>query len=90
MNKNISEQERRKLNKKLVKKTFVSEFKNESKRKMNVIDFICAFIACFVAEAIVEILQIDSWFFDIVVSIPIIAIVLFVLEIFVEKLKSKF
>ncbi len=90
MGKNISEQERKELNKKLIKRSFVSEFKNGIKTEMNVIDLICAIIACIVADVIVEILQIDFWLLDMVISIPIIAIILFVLEIFVEKIKSKF
>lgn len=92
MNDNISEQQRKELNKKLLKRTFVSEIKSGKKEKILkiVIDFVSLFIAFCIADLIVEILQIDFWLFDMVVSIVFVMIMLFISEIFVKKLKSKF
>ena len=92
MSDNISEKERKELNKKLIKRTFVSEIKSRKKEKLLkiVIDFICLFIAFFAADLVVERLQIDFWLFDMVVSIVFVMIMLFISEIFVEKLKNKF
>lgn len=92
MNDNISEQERKELNKKLLKRTFVSEIKSGKKEKLIkfVIDFVCLFIAFFVADLIIESLQIDFWFFDMIVSIVLAMIMLFISEIFVKKLKNQY
>lgn len=92
MNDNISEQERKELNKKLLKRTFVSEIKSEKKEKLLkiVIDCVCLFMAFLVTDLIVEKLQIDFWLFDMIISVVFAMIMLFVSEIFVKKLKSKF
>ncbi len=92
MNDNVSEQERKKLNKKLLKRTFVSEIKSGKKEKMLkiVIDFVCLFMAFFVADLIVERLQIDFWLFDMLISVVFAMIMLFVSEIFVKKIKCEF
>ena len=87
MNNNTSEQERKKLNKKLMKNTFVSELKSEIK-KFKVKDFIITIIGFLVADIIVEVLHIDFWLLDIVASILIIILVIFVLNMFNIKFKK--
>lgn len=87
MNNNTSEQERKKLNKKLMKNTFVSEFKSEIK-KIKVKDFIFTIIGFLVADIMVEVLHIDFWLLDIVASILIIILVIFVLNMFNIKFKK--
>ena len=87
MNNNTSEQERKKLNKKLMKNTFVSEFKSEIK-KIKVKDFIFTIIGFLVADIMVEVLHIDFWLLDFVASILIITLVVFVLNMFNIKFKK--
>ena len=87
MNNNTSEQERKKLNKKLIKNTFVSEFKSEIK-KIKVKDFIFTIIGFLVADIMVEVLHIDFWLLDIVASILIIILVIFVLNMLNIKFKK--
>lgn len=87
MNNNISEQERKKSNKKLMKNTFVSEFKSEIK-KIKVKDFIFTIIGFLVADIMVEVLHIDFWLLDIVASILIIILVIFVLNMLNIKFKK--
>ena len=47
-------------------------------------------MAFLVTDLIVEKLQIDFWLFDMIISVVFAMIMLFVSEIFVKKLKSKF
>lgn len=87
MNNNTSEQQRKKLNKKLMKNTFVSEFKSEIK-KIKVKDFIFTIIGFLVADIMVEVLHIDFWLLDFAASILIIILVIFVLNMLNIKFKK--
>ncbi|MBR2447523.1 MAG: hypothetical protein IKB29_00915 [Clostridia bacterium] len=85
MNNDTSEQ--KKSYKKLIKNTFVSEFKSEIK-KIKVKDFIFTIIGFLTADIMVEVLHIDFWLLDIVASILIIILVIFVLNMLNIKFKK--
>ena len=77
----VQEKERKELNRKLIKKTFATE----SKGKKFIIEFIGLFIAFLIADLVVEILKIDYWLFDMLISIGMIMI----MQIFLEKIKGR-
>ena len=85
MNNDTSEQ--KKSYKKLIKNTFVCEFKREIK-KIKVKDFIFTIIGFLTADIMVEVLHIDFWLLDIVASILIIILVIFVLNMLNIKFKK--
>lgn len=90
INDNISEQERKELNKKLLKKTFISEIKSTGTEKnlKIIIYFISLFIALLISDLIIESLHIDFVIFDIFITAVIIMVLLFVGEILIEKSKK--
>ncbi len=91
MDNNKSDQERKKLNKKLLKDTFVSVFKSREKITFLeiVIDFIAAFIACFLSDCIVQRLSIGFWLIDIVITAGFLVIMLFIGTMLFKKIKKK-
>ncbi|MFT4005692.1 MAG: hypothetical protein QM683_08650 [Lacrimispora sp.] len=83
-----NEKERKELNKKLLKNTFKSEVKNRKKVKIYeyIIDFIGIFIALYLADLIVGILSINSWFMDMVINAVLIFVIVSISSIFVRKI----
>lgn len=88
MDNNKSDQERKKLNKKLLKDTFVSVFK--SREKITFLEIvIAAFIACFLSDCIVQRLSIGFWLIDIVITAGFLVIMLFIGTMLFKKIKKK-
>ncbi len=91
MNNNKTEQERKELNKKLLKTTFASEMKN--KRKTNsverMVQFLCLFIALLLSELIVGTLEIEFWLTEVVVSLVLVTVILFIETKIVDKIQNR-
>lgn len=81
MDKNVKEQERRYLNKKIIQKTAASEFKNSQKfLKKFTFNFIILFITFALSNFIVDIFSINSWFLKMFINIALV-VILFLLVV---------
>ena len=89
---NNVEKERKDLNRKLLKTTFKSEFKKKLIEKINfwnfIIDFIAIFLGLYLSDFISELLSINVWLVDIIVSVVTINFFLFLATIFFRKSKK--
>ncbi|BCN30873.1 hypothetical protein [Anaeromicropila herbilytica] len=86
-----NEKERKELNKKLLKNTFKSEIRNRKKVKPleYIIDFIGILIAFYLADLIVEILSINFWFLDMVITVVLIFVMISICSIIVRRIGKK-
>ncbi len=88
MNNSKAEQERKKLNKKLLKDTFKSEMNEKKKYSATISDFVFLFIALSLADLIVRLIHIDYWLIEITITAIILMLLNFVRDKIIAKIKK--